>query len=315
MSVVLICPSFQSILNFMIVVGDPANKSLSKKISEKLHCELIYPEIKIFPDGEMRVRIDSQKIHGQKVILIKSGGLPDSSILQLSFTADAIVQAGADKLICIFPYIPYSRADHVTRTGESAQFEVILRILDSAHFSEIITVDPHSIKIQEISKSKLNILSALELFSDKIKEIEPDPDKITLVSPDSGGQRRIIELKNLLGGKINTIFIDKKRDFENGIVGISKIHGKVQGTCFVIDDIISSGSTMLKAVDELSKNSESKLYLFATHAVFSGSASKVLQNSPVLQVFVTDSLATENSNFPKLEILSITDVIVKSIMK
>ena len=153
----------------MIIVGDPQNKSLSESISSKLGVKPIYPEITVFPDSEQRVRIPS-KITGEKVYLLKSIMAPvDSSVLQLSFTVDALVKNGADKVIGIIPYIPYMRADHMFRTGEAVPLEVVIKMIEDSGLHEIIIIDPHSIKIPEMFKIPVHNLSALSLFAKKIK--------------------------------------------------------------------------------------------------------------------------------------------------
>src|SRR3989344_5370920 len=129
----------------MIIVGDSQNKSLSESLAEKLSCEVIYPEVVIFPDSEQRVRVDAEKVFGQKVYLVKSIEAPvDTQVLQLSFVVDALNRAGADKVVGVVPYIPYMRADHVFRTGEAVPLELVIKMIEDSGLNEIIIVDPHS---------------------------------------------------------------------------------------------------------------------------------------------------------------------------
>ncbi|OGH36141.1 MAG: hypothetical protein A3B43_01740, partial [Candidatus Levybacteria bacterium RIFCSPLOWO2_01_FULL_38_120] len=297
---------------FMIIVGDPQNKSLSESISSKLGVKPIYPEITVFPDSEQRVRIPS-KITGEKVYLLKSIMAPvDSSVLQLSFTVDALVKNGADKVIGIIPYIPYMRADHMFRTGEAVPLEVVIKMIEDSGLHEIIIIDPHSIKIPEMFKIPVHNLSALSLFAKKIKELTAIRD-LTIVSPDTGGIRRLEQLDELLGGA-NKVVINKDRNLESGEVRVAEFEGKIKGKCFIIDDIISTGKTVLQAINTLIQNGAEEVYVFGTHPVFSEDADRLLEGSKAKKIYVTDSIPVPpEKNFAKLEILSIAELITDAI--
>jgi len=296
----------------MIIVGDPQNKSLSESISSKLGVKPIYPEITVFPDSEQRVRIPS-KITGEKVYLLKSIMAPvDSSVLQLSFTVDALVKNGADKVIGIIPYIPYMRADHMFRTGEAVPLEVLIKMIEDSGLHEIIIIDPHSIKIPEMFKIPVHNLSALSLFAKKIKELTAIRD-LTIVSPDTGGIRRLEQLDELLGGA-NKVVINKDRNLESGEVRVAEFEGKIKGKCFIIDDIISTGKTVLQAINTLIQNGAEEVYVFGTHPVFSEDADRLLEGSKAKKIYVTDSIPVPpEKNFAKLEILSIAELITDAI--
>ncbi len=297
----------------MIIVGDSLNKGLSESLGQKLDTKVIYPEIIVFPDSEQRVRIPT-KISGEKVYLLKSISSPvDSAVLQLSFIVDALNKNGADKVIGIIPYIPYMRADHMFRTGEAVPLEIIINMVQDSGLSEIMMVDPHSIKIPEMFKIKVHSLSALSMFAQKIKNIESAKDNITIVSPDMGGIRRLKLVDELLGG-VNQVVINKDRNYESGEVRVAEYEGNIRGKCFIVDDIISTGKTINQAIDTLDQNGAHAVYVFATHPVFSGSASELLSNSKAKKIFVTDSIPVPpKKRFGKLEILSIADLIAKEI--
>ena len=297
----------------MILVGDPQSKSLSESIADKLRAKIIYPEIIVFPDSEQRIRIPS-KISGEKIYLLKSISSPvDSAVLQLSFIVDALNKNGADKVIGIIPYIPYMRADHMFRTGEAVPLEVIINMIQGSGLAEIIMIDPHSIKIPQMFKIPVHNLSALAMFAKKIKEIEPNSNNITIVSPDMGGIRRLKLLDELLGG-VNQVVINKDRNYESGEIRVAEYKGKIKGECFIVDDIISTGKTVVQAINTLDQNGAESIYVFATHPVFSENATELLQDSNARKIFVTDSIPVpEDKKFEKLEILSIADLIAEEI--
>lgn len=299
----------------MIICGDPINRELSQQIADKLRADIFYPEITVFPDSEQRVRVDDKKVLGEKIYVVKSIDAPvDSSVLQLAFIVDALKRSGADKIIGIVPYIPYMRADHVFRSGESVPLELIIKSIEASGLHEIIIVDPHSIKIPEMFKIPVHNLSAIEMFATKIKMIEPNLEQITIVSPDMGGIRRLQMLEEALGGVINKVNINKDRDYSTGQVRVAEYEGEIFGACFIIDDIISTGKTIAQAVETLFYNGARDIYVFATHAVFSENATKLLAESKVKKIFVMDSIfIPSDKKFEKLEVLSIADLVVNEI--
>lgn len=297
----------------MLFCGDSQNKELSEGIAKKLSAHLFYPEIDVFPDSEQRVRIDKEVV-GETVYLIKSITNPvDSAVVQLTFLVDALKKNGAERVIGIIPYIPYMRADHIFRTGEAVPLEVVIKMIQDAGLSEIIIVDPHSIKIPELFSIPVLNLSALPLFASKIKEIEPDISKITIVSPDMGGLRRLQQVDALLGG-VNKVSINKDRNYASGEISVAAFEGEICGTCFIVDDIISTGKTIVQAVETLKKEGAEKVFVFGTHAVFSENASEILQNCAAEKIFVTDSIPVmSEKKFEKLEILPIASLIALAI--
>lgn len=300
----------------MLILGDPQNKSLSESLGEKLSCEVVYPEVFVFPDSEQRVRVDAEKVFGQDIYLVKSIESPvDSQVLQLSFIVDAANRAGANKVVGVIPYIPYMRADHVFRTGEAVPLELVIKMIEDAGLNEIIIVDPHSIKIPEMFKIDVKDLTALGLFVEKIREIESDTKKITIVSPDMGGLRRLDLVDDLLGGGVNRVSVNKDRDYESGKVSVAEHNGEIRGKCFIVDDIISTGKTIVQAVNTLLDGGAEDVYVFATHPVFSEDASKLLSESRAKKIYVSDSIPVlAEQRFEKLEIISLAGIISHTIL-
>jgi ribose-phosphate pyrophosphokinase len=135
-----------------------------------------------------------------------------------------------------------------------------------------------------------------------------------LVSPDMGGIRRIRILSEMLNG-MPYATIDKNRDLKSGKIEASKIHGVVKKKAIVVDDMISTGNTIVAAVDLLSKKGAEGIVVFATHPVFSKDAHILLQKSKVKKVFVTDTISVPKEKlFPKLEVLSVAGIIAQILM-
>ncbi len=311
---------------YMVLFGDEQNKELSEGLATELKSSLFYPErsertslaypdIVVFPDGERRVRLTEDVVE-KDVTFIKTASITpnvDSFIIETAFLIDAIKRSGANSVTGIIPYTPYSRADHVFRDGEAVPLEVVIHLFEKAGLSKIVFVDPHTIKMPEMFSIDVVNLSALTLFAEEIKKIGFDKDSSVIVSPDMGGLRRMEQLSKMLNNLPFTS-IEKDRDYETGKIKASGIHGDVKSTCFIVDDIISSGRTIVQAVDKLKTLGAKRIYVFATHPVMSEKASEILQNSDAEKIYVTDSIpVAKNKRFNKLKILTLSKLIASNL--
>jgi ribose-phosphate pyrophosphokinase len=292
----------------MKVFGGNSNKKLAAKIAAKLGLELSGVEIFVFPDLEKRIRIQ-EKVLGEDCIVVQSASIPpDENYMELFIMIDALKRSGAKSVKALIPYLGYQRQDHVFREGEAVSLEVIANILKTVGTGQCYSFDLHSPKIPEIFPIPMHPLSALPIFSEKIKK-EFNLREIVLVSPDMGGIRRIKEIAELLDN-IPYATITKNRDLESGEINDSGIDGDVRGkSAIIVDDMISTGITVVDAANLLLESGATKVFTFATHPVFAKDASKLLQHSRIERVIVSDTIDVPAYNlFPKLEILSIAQI-------
>ena len=297
----------------MKIFSGTSNKFLAEKVAKKLNVELSGLEVFVFPDGEKRVRI-LDKVLGEDTVVIQSTSTPvDENYMQLFFTIDALKRNGAKSITAVVPYFGYQRQDHVFREGEDVSVKVIAEILDKFQLNRLIAIDLHSIKIKEAFNLPVVQLSAMSIFAEEIKEIGWNKGSTTLVSPDTGGMRRIKILSEMLGDMPFAV-IEKNRDLATGSVTAEKIEGKIGRKVIIVDDMISSGGTIAVAAELLKKQGAREIYVFATHAVFSEKAPQILQKAAVNKVYVTDTVFVPGEKrFPKLEILSVSDAIAQQL--
>jgi ribose-phosphate pyrophosphokinase len=289
-----------------------SNKQLAIKVAKKIGVEISPSEISVFPDGEKRIKLN-EKVLGEDTFILESTGMPvDSNYMELFFFVDALKRSGAKTVTAIIPYLGYSRQDHIFRDGEDVSLEVIIKILESVGLDKVILIDLHSIRIPELFNIPVTHLSAMKLFVDKVKEI--NKDNLCLVSPDMGGIRRVKEMVDLLGS-VPFATIVKNRDLKTGDIDDVSLDGDVNGRqAFIVDDMVSTGETLVKAADLLLKNGAKKVYALITHGVFTKGAQDLLQNSQIEKIFVTDTLEISVSkNFTKLQIISVSDLIASHI--
>lgn len=303
----------------MKVFSGSSNKPLAEKIAKKLNLKLSPVEIHIFPDGERRIRILEKVVDEDVVIVQTTSPAPDKNYMELFFLVDAAKRSGAKNITVVVPYLGYQRQDHLFREGEAVSLEVIAETLEATGINKLIVVDLHSIKIPENFSIPVTHLTALSIFAKRIKELFKDYKDSVLISPDMGGIRRIKILSELLDN-MSYVSIEKNRDLATGNIESSSFDTKNSGfikkakRAIIVDDMISTGGTIVAAVDLLVKNGIKESFVFATHPVFSNESKEILQNSKLSKVFVTDTIKIpENKKFEKLEVLSVAGEIAKEI--
>lgn len=298
----------------MKLFSGSANKPLASKIAKVQGISVSPIETHIFPDGERRIKLEEDVV-GQDVVIVNPTSPPvDNNLMELCFILDAVTRSGAKSTTAVVPYLGYQRQDHIFRVGEARSLEVVVNMIEGAGATRFIGVDFHSIKIPELFSIPVTHLSAIPLFAEKIKEFSSDFTDVCIVTPDMGGIRRIDLLKEELGGNIETVAVEKDRDIVTGGIKASGVHGTVKKTCFIVDDMISSGKTIVQCIEELQKLGAEKFFVMATHAVFSSDAPRLLEGSSAELVFVTDSIEVpEDKKFKKLEIMSLAPLIAEAL--
>ena len=294
----------------MKIFSGISNKPLAEKVAKKLGTDLSPLEIHIFPDGEKRVRVLGKVVGEECVVVQPTSPDPDVNYMELFFIVDALRRSGAKSVTAVVPYLGYQRQDHIFRIGEAVSLEVVATLLKWGGVDEIIAFDLHSIKIPEIFKIKLTHLSALPIFAKEIRRMGNDT---VLVSPDAGGIRRIKLLSQMLNNMPYAV-IKKDRDLVTGKVTVNGINGNVKENAIIVDDMISTGSTIVTAANLLRSKGVKNVYVFATHAVFSQDSPKILGNSLLQKVFVTNTInIPKEKQFPKLKILSVSEMIADNL--
>jgi len=301
----------------MKIFSGSSNKPLAQNSAKELGVKVSPLEISVFPDGERRIRVVDSVVDEKTVVFQSTSTPPDQNYMELFFMVDALKRNGASVVTAVIPYLGYERQDHVFRDGEAVSLEVIAETLQRVGVDKLVAFDLHSIKVPELFTIPVLHLTALDLFAQKIKELFPSDrnrQSLVLVSPDMGGIRRIKMLSESLGN-ISFATVEKNRDLETGDISDSSMEGDVSGkTAIIVDDMISTGRTIVAAEKILLENGAEKVLVFATHAVFSENAEELLQNLRAERVFVTDTIfIPEEKYFSKLEIISVCKTIAEGL--
>lgn len=299
-------------MGFKIFSGN-SNTGLATEIARQLGKDLSKVEIIRFADSECRVRIE-EDVEDEDVFIIQSLSNPvDENLMEFLLLGDAVKRGEARKVIAVLPYHGYARQDRVHRPGECLSSAVVTKLIESVGFDKIITVELHSDAIMGFFKIPLIHLSGLSLFR---TEIEKDKKDIVIVSPDAGAVKRAQGFAEDLD--VPLAFIEKKRDLNQAHKIISmKVVGDVkEKRAFIVDDVIVSGGTLVNAAYLLKEKGAKQVYACATHADFVGGANKILQDSPIDKIWVTDTIPlTDEKKFAKLKVFSIASIVASAMKK
>lgn len=263
----------------MFVVGGSASQLLSKELAKSLKAKLAKVEIRRFPDDECYVRIDDD-LDDQEVFLVQTSW-PDKNIVELFLLQDAIKEFDVDSLTTVVPYFGYARQDKQFKPGEPNSARALARLIQM-NTDEFVTVDVHAPKVidwfDNISAKNVAAYPEIGKYL-KGKGIE------LILSPDEGRADNAKRVADVV--KCEADFLVKER-LNGETVKMTPKRLDVRGKkVAIVDDIISTGSTIIKAAEQLRKQNASKIYAVCTHGVFAGDA------IPKLEVVCDDICTTD----------------------
>jgi ribose-phosphate pyrophosphokinase len=269
----------------MFVVGGSASQLLSKELAKSLRAKLAKVEIKRFPDDECYVRID-EDLDDQEVFLVQTSW-PDRNIVELFLLQDAIKEFDVDSLTTVVPYFGYARQDKQFKPGEPISARAIARLIQM-NTDEFITVDVHAPSVTDWfeGKSAKNVAAYPEIGKFlKGKGIE------LILSPDEGRADNAKRVADVINCEAD--FLVKERLDGETVKMIPKRLDANGKKVAVVDDIISTGGTIIKAAEQLRKQGAAKIYAVCTHGVFAGNA------IPKLEAVCDEVCTTDTIENPK----------------
>jgi len=277
-------------VKFTIVSGN-ASTELAKRIAIKLKSPYIKTEKKVFPDGESKITI--KQIPKKSIVVVVQSTYPpvDSNLLELLSIVSKI-QKFSSKVYAVIPYMGYARQDREFLGGEIVSIGVVGRLLKSAGVKKVLTVDIHSkMALKELKISSQNV-SAMDVLVKHFKKLKmKDP---LVVSPDIGGQERAEKFANLL--KTDFIALKKNRDRKTGKVNILSDKVDVKNRDLIlVDDMISTGGSIVKATQFLKKQKCKRVFVACTHALLVNDAAKKIKRAGVSQIVSTNTIPGESA--------------------
>jgi ribose-phosphate pyrophosphokinase len=267
-----------------------------------------------FANGEIFVRFE-ESVRGSDAFVIQSHAAPvNKQIMEQLIMVDALKRASAKRITVVAPFYGYARQDKKHRGREPISARLMADLFKAAGADRLMVVDLHTSQIQGFFDGPVDHLFALPLLTNYVGS-KVDRNNLTIVSPDSGRVRVAERWSDLMGG-CPIAFIHKTRDPRvPNEATVGRIVGDVKGrTAVVIDDMIDTAGTIVKAVDACLEAGASEVIVAATHGVLSGPASDRLKNSGATEVVMTNTLPIpDDRRFDKLTVLSIAPLLARAI--
>ena len=285
------------------VIGGGASKDLAKRLARKLKAVYIETETKIFPDGESKITL--RKIPKKSVILVVQSTYPpvDTNLLQ-ALSIISQVRKISSRTFAIIPYIGYARQDKQFLSGEVITMSVVAKMLQSAGAKKVIVVDIHSNTALNHFNIPTENVSAIPELANYFKKLNLKNPLV--VSPDMGGSSRSKKFASLL--KTDFIVLKKHRDRKTGRVSIQTAKMDVQGKDLIlVDDIISTGSSIIKAAQFLKKQKCKRVFVACTHGLLVDGAEKKIRKAGVSRIISTNTIPGNTSK------VDVSGILAKSV--
>lgn len=270
------------------VIAGPASTDLAEKIAKRLGAQLVAAELRIFSDGESKIKMGRA---GKDCVIVQSTHPPtDTHLMQALMMARKCADDGARDICAVIPYLAYARQDRAFLDGEAVSIALVAKLLEAAGARHVVTVDVHSQLAMSHFASIQNV-SSIPLLADyaaKMKLYRP-----VAVSPDAGGAGRAIEFAKCL--KADAVTLKKSRDRTTGEVTVDEdLDIDVAGRdAILVDDMISSGGSIIKAAGLLRKKGAGKVYAVCAHALLIGDAAQKIRAAGVQDIISTNSIPGE----------------------
>ena len=278
------------LLHPMKVIGLGGNPALNEKIASILHQPLIETAVHHFSDGEIQVNI-GESVRGCDVFVIQSIQDPvNENFMELEIVLDALHRASAHTINVVAPYLAYSRSDTKTRSREPITAKLVANLLQLTGMDRLITVDLHASQIQGFYNIPVEHLHAIPLLGQYFLDngiATKEDDDIVVVSPDHSGAK----LARNFGQYFNAPIAIVDQRGARYDTEVHAIIGDVKDKkCIIVDDLVDTGSRISSSTKSVLAAGAKKVYVAATHALLSKNATEVLNELPIEQIVVTDTI-------------------------
>jgi len=297
----------------LMLFAGRAYPELAEEVAAELGADLTPTSAYDFANGEVFVRFE-ESVRGCDAFVLQSHSAPlNKWIMEQLIMVDTLKRASAKRITVVIPFYGYARQDKKHRGREPITARLMADLFKTAGADRLMAVDLHTSQIQGFFDGPVDHLFALPLLAQYVGN-RIDRSKITIVSPDAGRVRVAERWTDTLNAPL--AIIHKRRDpMVANEVKVHEVVGDVRGrTCVIVDDMIDTGGTIVKAADALFDNGAADVIVTATHGVFSGAAIDRLKNSRVSEVVVCNTLPiSEEQRIDKLTVLSIAPLLGRAI--
>ncbi|RIV16193.1 ribose-phosphate pyrophosphokinase [Mycoplasmopsis gallopavonis] len=298
--------------NNSVLFGMENSLKLAQRVSEIIGLPLSKVQKTVYADGEVMM-VSEPTVRDKDVFIIASTSRPvNDNIVELLIFLDSLKRASAKSINVCLSYYGYARQDRKASGRQPIGAKLVADLLQTAGATKVVCVDLHNPSIQGFFNIPVDDLKGQYPLAKALKSLN---EKFTVVSPDHGGTVRARKLAELIADTVKICIIDKRRTGVNQTEVMGLIGDIADQNAVIVDDIIDTGGTILKAVDTLKSKGAKKVIVVATHGIFT-KGFEIFENNPnVEKVIVTDSIDNYElaKKFTKLQIVSLGDFLAKVI--
>jgi ribose-phosphate pyrophosphokinase len=300
----------------MMIFSGTTHPSLAAEIAEHLGVGICDARLERFASGEVYFRAN-ESVRGADVYVIQSHGDPvNESIMEQLVMLDAMKRASAKRITAVIPYYGYSRQDKKGMAREPISAKLVADLISTAGADRVVSVDLHSGQIQGYYDFPFDHLTALPILSDYLKNelMLHGDDDLVVVAPDAGRIKTAEKLREYLHADLAFLYKRRSRKEAHKIEEMEVV-GEVNGRpCVLVDDMIDTAGTVAKGATALAQDGGGPIYAAATHPILSGKAVQVLEEAPIKEVVVTNTVPiADDKQFSKLKVLSIAPLIASAL--
>jgi len=274
-----------------------ATHGLGARVAARLNLPLARHEERPFEDGEHKAR-SLENVRGRDAFVIESlygepGASANDKLCRLLFFIGALKDASAARVTAVVPYLCYSRKDRRSKPRDPVTTRYVARLFEAVETDRVVTLDVHNLAAFENAfRCRIDHLEAQGLFVDYFAP-KVGPEEVVVVSPDVGGVKRAEQFRQLLSQRLGrepgSAFLEKYRS--SGVVSGEAVVGNVEGSvAIIIDDLISTGGTILRAARACRAKGAARVFAAASHGMFVGDAARLLTEPALDGLAVTDSI-------------------------
>ena len=297
--------------DFVLFAGT-ANPALAGAIADELGVRLGLCSVERFPDGELSVRLN-EPVRRREVFVVQPTAPPvDDYLFELLAFADACRRSAATRITAVVPYFGYARSDKRHGRREPITASLVARLMEAAGVDHVVTLDLHAVQIEGFFHIPVDSLTAVPTLCQALRDRLAAG--VVVVSPDTGRVAMATEYAHRLG---TSVVVLHKRRASGTETDVTHVVGEVRDRpCLVIDDMISTGGTIARAVKALlAAGALPQIAVAATHGLFVRGAWAELHHEAIRKVFVTDSVTLNDPSWPLLHVVSIAPLIAGAIRR
>ncbi len=288
-----------------------AHPALAAAICRELESDLGRAMVSKFANGETRVKLD-ENVRGADVFVIQPTSEPvNDYIMELLLMIDSLRRASAARITAVIPYYGYAKQEKKTSGREPISAKLVANLLTTAGANRVLAIDLHSAAIEGFFDIPVDHLRGTPLLARAFRA--KFPGEIVVVSPDAGGVGRAQDFRTRAKGSL--AIISKQRP-DADKTEMLDIVGDVDGkTAVIVDDMISTGGTLVEAAKLLKSRGADKIYVCATHGIFAGNALELIAESDIDELFVTDTIPLPENYPSNVTVVSVAPLMAEAIMR